>query len=429
MPARPATWFTRAEAWELFLTTIDATSVEWTRQAPPLRDHRRVDGVAVRVIRGGRLGTATCTSWQDVPATVRAARRGASVGSPTPIVFPEPAPLPAVSTFDAGLAEAGVDDVADWVDQVLGTGWPKQVANACVTVRKEITRRRVLNHKGIDISHPSTKLTMILAGGASDGFDRVRAAEQSCRGDIDVNRLCSRFAARFGRCSGARVVVPQAGPTRALFSPSAAATLLHVLERVLVDVVNASHTRLLDDLRREPVLATTVSIADHGADDWTPGAAPFDDEGVPKHTFKVVDRGSLETSIVDLRTAALLGVPPTGNGARRFDSQPTARFSSPALAPGLVADGDLVTALDNGLGIEQLRDPRLRPGTCGDFDARVSAGYTVRRGRPAGPVRNLRVRANLFGLLGADLLAVGDAPPRAQGGSPSILAKNLYVYH
>jgi len=420
-----ASHFAMNERWEVFGTDIEGARVEMREGRPPETDVRDVKGAGVRLIANNALGTSSCTGG-DLPAAIREARRAAQCGRPAIIDFPAPQVLPAVRNFDSKVAALTTAELTEWLAEGFKASRLAGVSNVAATAQTQSICRRIVNHKGVCATHRSTILTVSIWANIGDGFEMLRESETSCRFDIDLGPILGRFLKRCRLCLGTASRPEKAMP--AVLSEKAALSLVDLLEKTLVSVVNAPHTTLLDELRGQPLLRNDVRIVDAGAADWLPGSSPFDDEGVPRRLLNIIENGCLKSSIFDLRSARLKNEEPTGSAARRFDSAPAPQFSNPALQPGHDSEKDMLASLRDGLFIEQLKNIRLTSEGCFEFRAEIGAGFRVRNGRCAGPVRALNVAGNLFRLLGDDLVTMGTKARRLlRGSAPPIMVKEFYV--
>ena len=66
----------------------------------------------------------------------------------------------------------------------------------------------------------------------------------------------------------------------------------------------------------ERVASENVTIVDDGTLPGLFGTSPFDDEGVPSRRTVVIERGVLQSYLLNTYTARKLGMKTTGNAAR-----------------------------------------------------------------------------------------------------------------
>ena len=126
----------------------------------------------------------------------------------------------------------------------------------------------------------------------------------------------------------------------------------------------------------------------------------FDGEGVATYRKNVIDGGVLRTYLYDLKTAKKDGLSSTGNGQR-------ASYTSPvSIAPycfcleaGEQSREQLFAAIEDGVYITELKG--LHAGAdavTGDFSLE-SAGFRIRNGQLAEPVKTFTIAGNFLQLL------------------------------
>ena len=189
---------------------------------------------------------------------------------------------------------------------------------------------------------------------------------------------------------------------------------------------------LLAGKEGEQIAAPFVNIVDDPMREDSPIKTPFDGEGVATARRAVVENGVLKTLLYDLTTAKKAGVASTGNGQKGSYASPV------SIAPynfGLMAgEDDLDTLLSKaGEGIYITECKGFHAGAnavTGDFSIE-SAGFMIRDGKLAEPVKSFTVAGNFFELIKA-IDSLGNEvrwgiPGRTVFGSPDVLVRDMSV--
>ncbi|MBR2010413.1 MAG: TldD/PmbA family protein [Clostridia bacterium] len=159
---------------------------------------------------------------------------------------------------------------------------------------------------------------------------------------------------------------------------------------------------------------------------------PFDAEGVPTYKKALVEQGVLKTLLYDLTTAKKTGNASTGNAGRGSYADPVSiRSYCYAIAPGSATLEELFAEMGEGLYITELKG--LHAGcddVTGDFSIE-SAGFAVKDGKLASPVKAFTVAGNFFELL-QSIEAVGREVETGICGfsmtaAPAMLVKDISV--
>ena len=80
----------------------------------------QTQGMAVRVVRKGRLGFAASSDDSAVNKLIANALESAFYGEQIPIQFPAPQPAPDVATFDSRIAEFPIPRLVEIGKEILG---------------------------------------------------------------------------------------------------------------------------------------------------------------------------------------------------------------------------------------------------------------------------------------------------------------------
>lgn len=148
------------------------------------------------------------------------------------------------------------------------------------------------------------------------------------------------------------------------------------------------------------IAAPCVTVIDDPMREGCPMQTPFDGEGVATARRTVVENGVLKTLLYDLTTAKKAGVASTGNGQKGGYSSPVsiAPYSF-GVGAGTDSREDLLAKVGDGILINECKGfhAGANPVT-GDFSIE-SAGFMIRGGKRAEPVKSFTISGNFFELL------------------------------
>ena len=189
---------------------------------------------------------------------------------------------------------------------------------------------------------------------------------------------------------------------------------------------------LLAGKEGEQVAAPFVNIIDDPMREGSPIKTPFDGEGVATARRAVVENGVLKTMLYDLTTAKKAGVLSTGNGQKGSYAAPV------SIAPynfGLMAGdcdlGALLSKAGEGIYITECKGFHAGANAItGDFSIE-SAGFMIRDGKLAEPVKSFTVAGNFFQLI-KDIDTLGNEvrwgiPGKTVFGAPDVLVRDMSV--
>lgn len=152
----------------------------------------------------------------------------------------------------------------------------------------------------------------------------------------------------------------------------------------------------------EKIAADCVTITDDPRRAECPIQTSFDGEGVATYRKSVIEGGVLKTYLYDLTTAKKDGVSSTGNGQRGSYSSPVS--IAPycfCLEAGKESQEELFAKVDNGVYITELKGVHAGANAItGDFSLEA-AGFRIRDGKKAEPVKTFTIAGNFLELLKA----------------------------
>lgn len=190
---------------------------------------------------------------------------------------------------------------------------------------------------------------------------------------------------------------------------------------------------LLAGKEGKAIAASCVTLTDDPMREDSPLQTPFDGEGVATARRNVIENGVLKTLLYDLTTAKKAGIDSTGNGQKGSYAAPVSiapyHFS---ILPGSASEEELLAAAGDGILITACKGFHAGANAVtGDFSIE-SAGFRIRNGKRAEPVKSFTVAGNFFDLLKSITLIGNEVNWAIPGGfpvygSPSILVPDMSV--
>lgn len=157
-----------------------------------------------------------------------------------------------------------------------------------------------------------------------------------------------------------------------------------------------------------------VTAIDDGTIPNAWGSINIDDEGTPAARKVLIENGILKSYMVDKLNGRRMGL--EGNGSSRRQSyqfEPTSRMTNTFIDNGPDRNEDIIASIEYGLYAKSMGGGSVNPVT-GSFNFAVNEGYIIRNGKICEPVRG----ASLIGK-GSDILMdidmVGNNLDTAQG--------------
>lgn len=386
--------------------TDETTRLEFVAGRPVRATTSLSHGLNLRVLADGRAGSAGSTAG-DPEALLTRALAAAQLGETMNLAFPRQAPLPEVITHVPRAAVASLEELGD-LGRLVADRLGGVEVELGLAIERSVGLVRVANTLGLDASY-GVSLVVLAVEVSRLLEDRRLAVRTSLSGadlptlaalEMMVTMLHQRLA-----WAGRSVGVTR-GRIRVGFLPTALPPLLGAVEQALVGKAALHGGSPLAGQRGSRVYSELLTLVDDPLLDGRPGSRPVDDEGVVSRRLPVIEAGEVTGLIYDLETAGRVGATPTGHGRRLTFGKPQAAYSNLVLEPGGATWEEVLTAIGDGLVVEQ-----LRPGTHahlvgGTFAMPATLAWRVEGGEIVGLAPEVTIAGNIHDLL-ARLVALG----------------------
>jgi PmbA protein len=263
-------------------------------------------------------------------------------------------------------------------------------------VRRRLSRVEIRNSRGGQGAYRRSGYTVIIGGQLIRGEDFLSVWEydSSCAPGIDHRALAETAIRKFDLAKNVETV--STGRQPVVFSPRGVAfVLLRYLDVALSGRAVLQGSSALSDKLGAAVFDPRLTIVDDSTLSGVPGAAPFDDEGVPTRRLPLIEGGVVRSFYYDLQTAGLAGTESTGNGYRSPASLPSPSTGVLVIEPGEQDYADLLAGIEEGVLVESTTGAAGNIYS-GDFSGNIQGGYKIKDGKLVGRVKNTMVSGNVF---------------------------------
>ena len=391
---------------------------------------RESSGLALRIIKDGKIGFSSTTNQEDVESLVSNAVEMAPFGPKAWMSFPGPQEYGEVPVHDPAVETVSLDDMVH-----LGQGMIDLVRAhtpdllCSVSVSREVTTLSVYNSSGCQATYTKAVFGASIEGELVKDTDMlfVWDGETSCHPITGTSVITDSVIRQLEHAR--HIVAAPEGDVPVLFMPHgvAEALLSPLMAGLNGRAVLRGASPLVDRLGSK-MLSESFSLYDDPTLPFVPGSRMCDDEGVPSRKVPLVEKGAIVSFLYDLQTAAQAGVESTASGHRGLGTMPGPAPSVLLVQEGGVSEEVLVGDLKKGLVVEHLLGAGQSNVQGGEFSANVLLGYLVKDGRIEGRVKNTLVSGNVYNVLNR-ILAIGDQG-RWVGGSlktPALLCEGVSI--
>ncbi len=424
-----------AERCEVFRLTSLRTQVDF--ETCRLKGVSRTEetGVAVRVVKNGRLGLATSSRLDNLDRIADDAIATAAFGEVAEHGFAAAAKPAAPKIVDRRIdeltTEAMIRRMEESVARVLD--YEKRM-NVEATTRRDVQEVSVATSDGFNGEYRRTQYQFFLGGRLIDGTNMLDVGGYyggsafDGGGPVIVDRILEDL--KNGRTN---VSVP-GGPTAVLLTPRAVADVLMTLYTGMSGSMVERKVSPLAGKLGQTIFDERVTLHDDGVADGGCSSAPFDDEGVPMQRTPLVVGGVLKGFLTDLRTSKKLGLAPTGNGLRLrrlvqtkdLGKIPEPEITNWEMAGGDIPHAELLARMKNGVIVDSIMGIMMSNLLAGDFSGNVALGFGVENGRIAGRVKDTMVAGNIYRLFKDNVVAISKEVERV--GLMGFIGSHRYPY-
>jgi PmbA protein len=252
--------------------------------------------------------------------------------------------------------------------------------------------------------------------------------ERDYMGESRIHQADLPDAADVGRIAGERAAAragsrkPPSGHFPVLYDERVAGGLIGHLTSAINGSAIARGSSWLRDALGQQILPRGLSLTENPLRPRVSGSRPFDAEGLSTSRRIWIEDGVLTGWVLDLSSAAKLGMTSTGNATRGTASPPAPGLSNLDLTPGSASREDLIRDMGTGLLVTSLIGATINP-TTGDY-SRGASGFWVENGEIAYPVNECTIAGNLRDML-LTLVPANDARPHVSLRVPSLLVSGL----
>ncbi len=307
---------------EATVVVADSALTRFTRNAIHQNVAQRKYNLNLEVVvNGNRRGSTALNSLNDadIDESLNSVMKIAKVSTPDPdfVSLPEPleiAPLPEI--YNRRTAGVTPEDRVDGVQSLIETALDhdKRVRWSTGAYTMENCTYAMANSLGVEAETAYTRASVdivVKAGGSEDGSGYSAKYSRDV-GDFDFEAM-ARSAAEDAVKSVGPELIPT-GEYEAVFTPVTVSTFTGFMGRLGFSArAHQDGYSCLTDKIGSQVFDEKLTINDMGRSLATFNAMPFDGEGVPKGTLRLVNRGVPENLCYDSYTALKDGLESTGH--------------------------------------------------------------------------------------------------------------------
>jgi len=403
------------EQVEVFVARGDSTEVRvWGGEVEHFVSAHS-EGVGVRVVSGGRTGTAYAGTLEAsaVDEVLEEARANAVFGTPDEfagLVEPDGVDVVPIELWDERLPATSTEDKIALVTELeritLGLDGRVRVDEADYSdgggESAIVTTTGIRRHRRANSCHVSVSALADDGDETQTGFG---FSVGDAPADLDLAEAARDAVDRATRLLGA--TKPRSRRTTVVLDPFVTAQVLGIIGSTLNGESVVKGRSLFRDRLGETIAAPGVTLIDDPTDPRAFTATDVDGEGLAARRNVLIDGGRLEMFVHSGYSARRASTVSTGNAIRGgVAGLPGAGCLALQLIPGARAQDELIASIDDGVLVQSVSGIHSGVNTVsGDFSTGAS-GMSIVNGSIAAPVREFTIATTLQRLL-LDIVEVG----------------------
>ncbi|HEU5318803.1 MAG TPA: TldD/PmbA family protein [Chloroflexota bacterium] len=387
----------RVEQAEVYAYETASTPVDFEANRLKSLETKESRGLALRVVKDGRIGLAATTRLNDPTMLVDQAVELAAFGALARFELPGAIDSSEVNVYDAAAEALTVEQMVALGEEMIERIRAYDSEILCEAgIRRVVETTLILNSRGGSGRYKKSSFACIVGGQLIRGEDFLNVWEydSACGPRIDQKELAEKAIRKFELSK--TVVTAHTRRQPVIFTPRGVAGILWgPMAAALSGKSVYQGSSALSDKLGQQVFDPRLTITEDSTVSGVPSSAPFDDEGVPTRRLPLIDRGAVANFYYDLQTAGLAGKESTGNGYRSPESLPGPHTGTIFFEPGDVAFEKMVGGIEEGLIVESVTGNAGNVFS-GDFSGNIQGGFKIEKGKIAGRVKDTMVAGNIF---------------------------------
>jgi PmbA protein len=380
---------------EIYSATSNTDGVSFENAKLKDIDSKMQHGVALRIIKDGKLGFAYTKNLIYREELVQNAFASLKGGVEAQYEFPLTKRLPSLQSFDASIKKLTNTQMVEECTRICDTLGAKTKGEIYVGFGREMAQVRIMNSVGTDVSAEFSEYSGyagILYPGSQAAIGRILYLKKFQKfPDATLNFMLDIYNRSLKE---AKI---KSGKMKVLFMPE---TLYALIWRLKEGTHGKNIYEKVSPIKDKPgqkILSEKLTISDESLNDnWT-GARAFDDEGTPCQNLTVIEAGVFKNFYTDLNYAQKLNVKPSGHGYKTgISSKIIPTLTHLTVKPGKKSLANLIKTMDKGIIVCGIMGAHSGNILNGDFSIGLSPGIYVENGEIIGQVKDAMVAGNIY---------------------------------
>lgn len=383
---------------ELFVKSEEIVSIAIKQGKVQAVDGKDVLGVALRMNKDGKTGSAVSTSLEDLSIVDRAIISSEYQGDKTTTFKFEESEE--VNCYSKDLYEMSVEKLIEEgfrIHDKIKSIDPSIIFN--ISIEKSFEQVKMMNTAGLNDDYRKTLYTISVMTMSEGGFRQV-GITNSETSFFNVTDDALINLVKKHNISNTKVKI-KSGKMPVIYGGNAFGGLLtRLLAGVNGELIAKGISPLHNKLETK-IASDIFTVYDDGTYGIGCNAYKFDDEGTPAQKTVVIEKGILKNFLVSRSVEDQLKARATGNARKKamftkdIENMPAVDSSNFLVEP-VSPDDEIIGRVDYGIYVDSLMGIHTGNIPAGEYSLNVGTGYLIENGKLTAKIVDVMVSGNIY---------------------------------
>ncbi len=391
----------RLNEFDILFSKKSVNTVAFENNKLKTVDFNQTAGFGLRIIKDNKIGFASSSDLSAVDTVINFAVDTAQYGEKAYFkISDSDFQTPDLKIFSKEVDELNSKNLLETGSLLLGA-LKKKLRDVFVNVEVEkiISEKEFFNSN--DIKFKSKKSIYSISASlfrAEDNnflelYDYI--SKTNMINQTEINKIVENLLFLYDNSQ--KSVSIETGYYPIYFTPKAFKYLISFLSESLNGKLIEKKISLFTDKIGENFFKKNFSIIDNPYLEGGLNSMSFDGDGLRPQKLFLIDKGKINSYVVDMQTAGKLGVSSNGHSMRGYSTLPQPNFTNVIFEFDVRENEDkIIKSIDKGIIVDQLLGAGQSNILGGEFSSNIDMGFYVENGEIKGRVKDCMISGNLF---------------------------------
>ncbi len=406
---------TGATDGEIFYKDSTRRHIEFENNKLKAASLTQSTGVALRMIKDGKLSFSTSTDLSKFDKLVKNCDEMTPFSSPAEIEFINKSSDENISIPENDIMKLTDEQLIEDGNKIV-SNLTKEFPDVKVGVEFDINSSyvEISNTKGFSNNYKKDSIIFSASGSFIKDNNFIECYDQQLllTSNYDVDSITSSVSEKIKLSRN--IVTLDSGARPVIFTPNFLyCSLIPLILGVNGKYIEAGASPLAKKIG-EQIFDDRFTIIDDATRLGAFNTHPFDDEGTPSQRTEIIKNGHLQSFLHSLKTAKKLNMEPTGNGYKlgnffprpELSAEPAPYVTNLHVEPGKVSFNDMVSDLKDGIIIDSVIGFFMGNLFNGEITGSIDTGYHIKNGKIVGKIAGQSINFNIYDIFKNNLVDI-----------------------